>query len=89
MRLAAVLLLALTGCLYYHRWSRPGATEQDFYRDSMQCHRTVSPGWCWASYCDTVARAQRDTVERYLRALGGHPVGVVSVTGGIDEQYAP
>jgi hypothetical protein len=30
----------------------------------------VGAGWCWGAYCDTVARAQRDTVERCLRALG-------------------
>ena len=87
--LPLLLLPALAGCLYYHRWSRPGATEQEFYRDSMQCHRTVSPGWCWGTYCDTLARAQREAVERCLRAQGWHSVGLVSITGGSDEEYAP
>jgi hypothetical protein len=94
LRVGLLLLLpALAGCLYYHRWSRPGATEQDFYRDSMQCHRMPPTGWCsgagWGSGCDDLARAQREAVERCLRAQGWHPVGVVSITGGSDEEYAP
>ena len=88
-----LLVLALTGCLYYHRWSRPGATEQEFYQDSMRCHHTVAPGWCtgtgWGSGCNQLARNQREAVERCLRSLGWYPVGVVSVTGGSDEEYAP
>jgi hypothetical protein len=94
LRVGLLLLLpALAGCLYYHKWSRPGASEQEFYRDSMQCHHTVAPGWCtgvgWGSGCDTLARNQREAVERCLRAQGWHPVGIVSITGGSDEEYAP
>ena len=89
LRPGLLLFLALTGCLYYHRWSRPGATEQEFYRDSMECHRMASGGWCYGAYCDTMARNQRDAVARCLRAKGWYPVGVVSMTGGSDEEYAP
>jgi hypothetical protein len=92
-RVGLLFLLSLTGCLYYHRWSRPGATEHDFYRDSMQCHQIAPHGWCsgagWGSGCDTLARAQRAVVERCLRSEGWHSVGVVSMTGGSDEEYAP
>jgi uncharacterized membrane protein len=72
-----LLVPALAGCLYYHRWSRPGATEQEFYQDSMRCHRTVAPGWCtgvgWGSGCDQLARNQREAVERACCAPSGVP----------------
>jgi len=39
VRLLAVIFTAVlaNGCVYYHRWDRSGATEQDFYQDSMRC----------------------------------------------------
>ena len=65
--LPAFLIAALlSGCLYYHRWTRPGATEQDFYQDSMRCHRETAPRWafCWGAACDAQASARKDVHER-------------------------
>jgi len=92
VRLLVVIFTAVlaNGCVYYHRWDRSGATEQDFYQDSMRCHREANAGWsfCWGSACDAQVRARRDAVERCLRAQGWHSVGTVSITGGSDEEYA-
>ena len=87
---ACLIAALLSGCLYYHRWTRPGATEQDFYQDSMRCHRETAPRWafCWGAACDAQASARKDAVERCLRAAGWRSVGVVSMTGGSDEEYA-
>jgi hypothetical protein len=77
-----------SGCVYYHRWDRPGATEQEFYRDSDVCHHQNPRGWCWGDGCQTVASVNRDAVERCLRARGWRDRGKVSWSGGSDEEYA-
>jgi len=69
--LPAFLIAALlSGCLYYHRWTRPRWA------------------FCWGAACDAQASARKDAVERCLRAAGWRSVGVVSMTGGSDEEYA-
>jgi hypothetical protein len=41
LRVGLLLLLLLTGCLYYHRWSRPGATEQDAFAILGACTKAL------------------------------------------------
>jgi hypothetical protein len=87
--LALVAILG-AGCVYHHRWGRPGATASDFYRDSQACHHEVDPRWsfCTGDAC-TVAEARgRDAMARCLRARGWNSRGVASITGGSDEEYA-
>ena len=40
--LLAIALVTLAGCARYY-WSKPGATPEQFTRDSHQCAREASP----------------------------------------------
>jgi len=40
--LLAVALLGLAGCARYY-WTKPGATPEQFSRDSLECAREASP----------------------------------------------
>lgn len=94
--LVAVLAAALaalplvSGCVYHHRWDRPGATAADVYQDSRTCHHEIDLCWsfCWGEACGAQERHSRDAMARCLRARGWEDKGVVGLTGGSDEEYA-
>ena len=89
-RLLFFTLLVAAGCVYHHRWDRPGASAADFYQDSRACHHEVDPRWsfCTGDACAAQERRSRDAMARCLRARGWQDAGLVGLTGGSDEEYA-
>jgi hypothetical protein len=66
MRIVALLgFLALGGCAM--QWSRPGATEEDLYRDSAECRMRGLEG---AGAPNLLARAIE---EKCMQAKGWRP----------------
>lgn len=41
--LLVVLPFVLVGCGGKHYWFKPGATAQEFYRDSLECAKEAAP----------------------------------------------
>ena len=70
--LVALLLLAITGGCRTVRWNRPGASEQDFYRQLRHCEQEAQPkfNFCWGAYCDAQAAELRHRIDLCLRSNG-------------------
>jgi len=90
-RLLAVIIIAAlaSGCVYHHRWTKPGATAQDFYQNKLRSGVGAGGFLPDGTTTSEPSRAkERDNVERCLRALGWQDMGRVSWRGGSDEEYA-
>ncbi|TMB15385.1 MAG: hypothetical protein E6J71_19490 [Deltaproteobacteria bacterium] len=80
MKAATLLLLLgatlLEGCCRRAvRWTRPGATEREFYAEYGTCEQETAPRWsfCTGLACVDQETAVRERWERCMRARGWAP----------------
>jgi hypothetical protein len=75
-RLAAVALLAATGCSHASLptgWTKPGASTQDFDRDHYACYRDARQEWnrSWSMWGGLFTASSR-VEEHYAVCMKGH-----------------
>jgi hypothetical protein len=71
------VLLATLGCRAVH-WSRPGATEQDFYRTKRACEASLGSSFCWGTARIDQAAIRNRQWQDCMRA---HPPADVAAVG--------
>ena len=90
--LAFVVVVALAGCC--HRavhWSRPDATERDFFTEYAECEREgSSSSFCLGAVACIAQETQlRERWERCMRARGWIPTEYCRGRGDAPQNFVP